>query len=350
MMGMRTALSAPLLLFVTCAASLAFAGPCTGAEAQLAAVSKNITLDAIDVAEGMLRPLATSYPECPEILLAQARIQDARGNAQQAADLYIRYTDLEPDKSQGLAYFGRFFLEQRDYMRADALSAAAVDKNPNDPAALALRGQILVMKGQSAQGKTMLEKACELDPDDPEAQFQLGTIYDKAKSAPSAVKHFRKAAELNPRDARAWDYLALNLEPMGDLDGAERAYRKGLQANQPGRYHDSFLDYNYGRFLAKKNDLAASKQHMDRAVELAPQVRAVWYERAKLNLRMKNYQQARSDAEKAAGCEDPAHVIIDLQIYALLAQVYGRLGETGLAKKYSELSRETEPPVRGEAR
>lgn len=349
MMGMKAALLAPLLLSVA-TASAAFAGPCTGAEAQLALISKKLTLDATDVAEGMLRPIASSYPECPEILLAQARIQDARGNAQEAADLYIRYTDLEPDNSRGFAYFGRFFLEQRDYMKADALSAAAVDKNPNDPAALALRGQILVMKGQSAEGKTLLEKACQLDPDDPEAQFQLGAIYDKAKAAPSAVKHFRKAAELNPRDARAWDYLALNLEPTGELDGAEQSYRKGLQVNQPGRYHDSFLDYNYGRFLAKKNDLAASKQHMDRAVELAPQVRAVWYERAKLNLRMKNYQQARSDAEKAASCADPAHVIIDLQIYALLAQVYGRLGETGLAKKYADLSRETEPPVRGEYR
>ena len=164
------------------------------------------------------------------------------------------------------------------------------------------------------------------------------------------MQHFRKSATLNPRDGRAWDYLALNLEPMGDLDAAEQAYRRGLQVNQPGRYHDAFLDYNYGRFLAKRNDLAASKQHMDRAVELAPKVRAVWFERAKLNLRLKNYQQARSDAEKAASCEDPAKVIIDLQIYALLAQVYGRLGETTLAKKYADLSRETEPPVRGEYR
>ena len=300
MTGMRATLLAPLLLFVTCTARAALAGPCTGAEAQLSLISKKLTLDATDIAEGMLRPLAVSHPDCPEILLAQARIEDSRGNAQQAADLYIRYTDLEPDSSQGFAYFGRFFLEQRDYMKADALSAAAIDKDPNDPAALALRGQILVMKGQSAQGKTLLEKAGRLDPDDPEVQFQLGTIYDKAKSSPDAVQHFRKAATLNPRDSRAWDYLALNLEPMGDLNGAEQAYRKGLQVNQPGRYHDAFLDYNYGRFLAKRNDLAASKEHMDRAVELAPQVRAVWYERAKLNLRMKNYQQARTDAEKAA--------------------------------------------------
>jgi len=345
---MRTALLS--LFFAGCTVLPAIAGPCSGAEAQLAAVSKELTLGAAAVAADMLAPIAASHPDCPDILLAQARIQQAEGDANQAADLYVRYTDLKPDDSKGFAYFGRFFLEQHDYMRADALSAAAVDKNPSDPAALALRGQILVMKGQSLEGRSLLEKACQLDPDDPEAQFQLGAVDDVAKRPADAVKHFRRAAELNPRDGRTWDYLALNLEPLGEVDDAEQAYQKGLEVNQPGRYFDAFLDYNYGRFLAKRNELAASKRHLDRAVELIPQVRAVWYERAKLNLRLNNYQQARTDAEKAASCEDRAHNIIDLQIYALLAQVYGRLGETGMAKKYADLSRETEPPVRGEHR
>jgi tetratricopeptide (TPR) repeat protein len=345
---MKTALLS--LVFAACTAEPALASPCSGAETQLAGVSKELTLGASAVAERLLAPIAASHPDCPDILLAQARLRQAQGDAKQAADLYIRYTDLQPGDSKGFAYFGRFFLEQHDYMRADALSAAAVDKDPSNPAALALRGQILVMKGQTLEGRTLLEKACQLDPDDPEAQFQLGTVEDAAKRPADAVKHFRKAAALNPRDGRTWDYLALNLEPLGEVDAAEQAYRKGLEVNQPGRYFDAFLDYNYGRFLAKRNELAPSKQHLDRAVELVPQVRAVWYERAKLNLRLKNYQQARTDAEKAASCEDRAHVIIDLQIYALLAQVYGRLGETGLAKKYADLSRETEPPVRGDER
>jgi tetratricopeptide (TPR) repeat protein len=342
---MRTALLS--LLVAASAAWPAYAGPCAGTEAQLAAVSRQLTLGAPNAAERMLKPITISHPDCPEILLAQARIEEAKGDANQAADLYIRYTDLEPDNSTGLAYFGRFFLEQRDYMRADALSAAAVDKNPDDPVALALRGQILLMKGQTQEGKSLLEKACQLDPDDPEAQFQLGSFYDGAKRPAEAVKHFRKVAALNSRDARAWDYLALNLEPLGGVGAAETAYRSGLQVNQPGRYFDAFLDYNYGRFLAKRNELAASKQHLDRAVEVIPEIRAVWYERAKLNLRLKNYRQARSDAEKAAACKQQGG-IIDLQIYALLAQVYGRLRETDLARKYADLSRETEPPVRGE--
>jgi len=337
------------LLFAVCATWPAFAGPCTSAEAQLAQVSKALNVNALDIAENTLRSLTVSYPDCPEIVLHQARLAQAKGNIREAAEFYYRYTDTDPDDSRGLAYFGRFFLEQRDYMRADALSAAALDKNQDDPAALALRGQILLMKGQSLEGQKLLEKAVKLDPDDPEAQFQLGTIYDKAKAAAQAVEHFRKAASLNPHDARAWDYLALNLELVGDLDGTEQAYQKGLQVNQAGRYHDAFLDYNYGRFLAKRNDLSSSKRHLDRAVESAPQVRAVWYERAKLDMQMQNYQQARADAEKAAACTQQGGVI-DLQIYSLLSQVYARLGDTALAKKYADLTRETPPPVRGEQR
>src|SRR5713101_5821964 len=249
---MRTAFLS--LLFPVCFTWPAFAGPCSGAEAQLAQVSKALTLNAVDTAENTLRALSASYPDCPEIVLHQARLSQAKGNPNQAAELYYRYTDTDPADSRGLAYFGRFFLEQRDYMRADALSAAAVDKNPNDPAALVLRGQILMMKGQSSEGQNLLEKAIKLEPNDPEAQFQLGTIYDKSKAAVKAVEHFRKAATLNPHDARAWDYLALNLEVVGDLDGTEQAYQKGLQVNQAGRYHDAFLDYNYGRFLAKRSE------------------------------------------------------------------------------------------------
>jgi tetratricopeptide (TPR) repeat protein len=344
---MRAAL---LYVFLaTCAASPALAGSCTGAETQLAQISMQLTLDSLDEVKSGLQALSLAYPDCSEIWLAQARLAQAEGNFHTAADLYYRYTDSDPTDPKGLAYFGRFFLEQRDYMRADALSAAAVERGPNDPAALALRGQILVTKGQSSEGQELLEKAIQLDAEDPEAQFQLGVIYDKAKSAPKAVERFRAVVKLNPHDSRAWDYLALNLEALGDLDGADQAYRKGLEENRPGRYHDSFLDYNYGRLLAKRNNLVASREHLNRAVELTPQVRAAWYERARLDMRMHNYEQARSDAEKAAECTE-AGSIIDLQIYSLMSQIYTRLGDTALAKKYINLTRETPPPVRGESR
>ncbi|HYT19926.1 MAG TPA: hypothetical protein VEW05_06795 [Candidatus Polarisedimenticolia bacterium] len=91
-----------------------------------------------------------------------------------------------------------------------------------------------------------------------------------------------------------------------------------------------------------------AKRHLDRAVELTPDVRAPWYERAKLNLRLKNNQLAREDAERAANIRDSQGIIIDLQLYVLLEQIYTRLGDTELAEKYANLSQRTPVPPRKE--
>jgi Tfp pilus assembly protein PilF len=334
----------------TFAAEPALAGACSGAEARLALVFKQLAHGQPAVAEGILGTIQAAHPDCPEILLARARIEAAAGNAASARNMFVRYLDLAPDDLRGYTYFGWFLLEQRQYDRADVLSAITLEKGPGDPGAMALRGQVLDMKGQSQEGWKLLEEACRLDPENAEAQFHLGIIYDRVRRPVDAVKHFQKAVDIDPHDARAWDYLALSLQALGESDRAERVYRKALEANLPGAHFDAFLDYNYGRFLMKRNELVASKGHLDHAVELAPQVRAVWYERAKLHLRLKNYQQARTDAEKAASFEDPAGIIIDLQIYSLLEQIYHHLGETALARKYADLSRETPVPSRGERR
>jgi tetratricopeptide (TPR) repeat protein len=334
------------LLWMAVASPAAFADTCTGAETQLKTISKDLARNAVTAAESLLAPLETAYPDCAQLLLAHARIKAAQGSSAEAQDLFLRYMARVPDDSTGMAYFARFLIDQAEYQRADDLSASALDRRPSDPAALAVRGQILDMKRQSQPGLELLKRSCELDPDNADAQFQLGTLYDRAKRPADAVKHFQKVVDLDPGYAPAWDYLALNLEPLGEVDLADAAYKKGLAVNQDGPHFDAFLDYNYGRFLAKRNQLVESKRHLDRAVQLVPDFRATWYDRAKLNLRMGNYPEARTDAEKAASLTGQTGGIIDLQIYTLLEQIYRRLGETELAEKYAALTRETPPPVR----
>jgi tetratricopeptide (TPR) repeat protein len=332
------------------AAFPAFARQCDGARPQLKEISLKLDHADFAAAARLLRPVANSFPECPLVLLAQARTQAAEGDSDQADDTFARYMTAQPDDASGYAYYARYLLSRRQYQRADLLSSIALEKGHSLPIALAVGGQILLMKGQTNQGLDMLAEACRLDPEDAESQFEIGSIYDRIKRPADAVKHFSRAVELNPRDARAFDYLALNLEPLGEINRADLAYKKAFAVDRRGPFYDGFLDYNYGRFLAKRGDFAASKTHLDRAVELVPDVRATWYERAKLNLKMKNYPQARSDAERAESLPDPAGIIIDLQIYTLLEQIYRRLGETLLADKYAQLSRNTPPPVRKQER
>jgi tetratricopeptide (TPR) repeat protein len=340
--------TAMLILLACISPPRACATRCSGAEQLMTSISNELSAGNVSGADQMLHEMERTHPECPDVVLAKAWIAAANGAAAEAEDFFVRYADLVPNEAKAYSYHARLLLERGQYPRADVLSAQALEKNPNDAVALAVQSEILDMKGQTQESMELLEKACRLDPRNAEAQFRLATIYDRFKRFADAVQHFDKVVEADPRDARAWDYLALDLEPLGEVERADLAYRKGLAVNQPGPHFDAFLDYNYGRFLMKRNDLAASKIHLDHAVLLTPDVRAPWYERAKLNLRLKNNQQAREDAERAANIRDSQGIIIDLQLYVLLEQIYTRLGDAELAGKYAKLSQRTPVPPRKE--
>jgi len=291
-------------------------------------------------AERALEPFAVSEPPCNRVVLQLARLRAAQKQPQAADSYFTAYLAHEPQDAKGYQYFARFLFLIGDYPRADAMSSRAISLDPSSAGALTLQGRLLVMKGEPGKGQLLLEKACKIDPINAEAHFQLGALMDRQKRYAEAVEQFKQVIALEPANPQAYDYLALDLEPMGLIEKAEAAYQKGLQVNQTPPL-DSFLDYNYGRLLMKRNRLSESKMHLDRAVELAPNVRAVRYERGKLNFRLGNYQDARNDAERALSLQDPGKVIIDLQIYNLLQLIYARLGEKDLARQYAELSRTT---------
>lgn len=314
---------------------------CVGAEAQLHSVSKALAVEDGAKATQILDSLEKLHPGCPEISLDRGRIYFLNGDASNAEIAFNRYTELAPDDSKGYARLAQAYLDEQRYPRADAASLKAMDKNPIDPSALAVRGQIMGMKGDRDEGIRMLEIACRLDPSDAESHYQLGALYASVKRRGDAAKEFEKTLELVPDNASAWDYLALNLETLGEADRADEAYRKAEVVNHAGRHYDGFLDYNFGRFLAKRNQLKEAKQHLDRAVEAAPEVRAVWYERAKANMSLRDYPAARADAEKAESLPDARGVILDLQMYTLLGEIYRRLGEKELADKYADLCKQT---------
>jgi tetratricopeptide (TPR) repeat protein len=224
--------------------------------------------------------------------------------------------------------------------RADYLSSLALALNPDCPAALVIQGRVLTLKGRLREGREALEKAVRLAPNDAEARYQLGIWLYRRLLYAEAVPQFEKVVARRPLDARAHDYLALNLEALGDAERAESAYDNASKVKE-GPLRDPFFDYYYGRFLLKQNRPEESRAHLDRAVALHPDERTVHYERGKANLALKEYGAARKDAERALSLRDPAGLVLDLQVYYLLATVYARLGETELARKYAELSRTT---------
>jgi tetratricopeptide (TPR) repeat protein len=322
---------------------------CAGAEAQLRTARKALDEGALGEAGRLLTPLPSLYPRCSEILLGLARLHAAQKDPVTAQELFSRSIDLAPQDARPYYYFAQFYLSNQQYQPADHFSEQAVLRDPAYPDALILRGQILAMKGQPAAAREILERACHLDPDNPQAHFQLGALFDSRQLHPEAVEQFERVIALRPHDASAFDYLALNLESLNEATKAESAYQKGLKVNE-GPFFDAFLDYNYGRFLMKANRLVESKVHLDRALRLAPEARAAFYEHGRLNLRLQKYKEAQVDADRALSLPDPSGFVLDLQLYYLLATIHSRLGNTELAQKYAALCRTSRVPIQSQGR
>jgi len=66
-----------------------------------------------------------------------------------------------------------------------------------------------------------------------------------------------------------------------------------------------------------------------------------------VDMRMQSYEQARADAEMVVACTQTGG-IITCRSTNRLSQVYTRLSDKASAKKYTDLTREAPPPVRGE--
>ena len=318
---------------------------CPGAEKITTALAQ--ALDREDAAKSaqLQDELEQQHADCSEIHLYRGRVRALQDDVIGAKSALQRYVRDSPDDARGYAYLALLLMNDQQYQEADYWASMAMQKNPENPAALSAHGQMQSLKGETTNAIDVLEQAVRRNPEDAEAAVQLGALYNKLNRRGEAAKFFEKAVAVVPGNARAWDYLALDEQAMGDPDRAADAFMKAAAANQPGRHYDAFVDYNYGRFLAKVGRLEEAKKHLDNAVALAPDVRAVWYEHARVNLQLKSFQQARDDGEKALGLPDAGGYVLDLQLYALLEETCRTLGDLESANKYAALSRKTQVPV-----
>ena len=338
-------LAALFLLLATCVPCTAQTPDCAHLQPKIDIAMRLLDQNRIAEAEPLFASPGNLPTDCPAVLLPLARLRAAQNNINESGKLFVQYLQAEPKDPEGPFYFGTVLLRIAYYPQAEAMADRALELNPSHVGALTLKGQLLAMRGQPAEAQQSLERAIAAEPKSAGPHFQLGALFDRRKQHEDAVKQFETVIALTPSDARAYDYLAMNLEQLGNAERAENAFRRGLAVNA-GPLSDSFLDFNYGRFLLKRNRLRESQDHLNRAVEIAPRVRAVLYERGKLNLRLGHLSEAAQDARRALDAADPGHVILDLQVYYLLAECYARLGDAAGAAKYTLLAQEAKIPSR----
>jgi tetratricopeptide (TPR) repeat protein len=341
-------------------------------------------------------------------LYAQAQAAQQRQDIPTAIEKYREMIRLAPHLAAAYNNLGRLYFNRRDYEHAAQTLSHGLKLNPNMPTASAMLGVSYLETGQVQKAEEPLETALRANPKDPLVQMALAKVLIRLYKYDEAVNQLKTYTEENPRDQEAWyllgkTYLQLSENSLGKInqidpnsvvahevageidesmhnyDGALVEYKKAIDlapdqpdphihmANtfwsiskwdsartefQAGLAHDPnncSAHWKLGNTILEANgDLGEALTHLNKAVELCPELMQARVDRARAMIKTGKHDDALPDlllAEKESPDEPSIHF--------LLASVYRTQGKTAAAQEetrtYGRLQRRQSEGVAAQA-
>jgi tetratricopeptide (TPR) repeat protein len=142
-------------------------------------------------------------------------------------------TETAPEPTGPLALalaHGRRLLD-RDPALAEEQAGAILEAAPGHPEALLLQGVARRLQGDATAARAVLADLAKGQPRWALAQYELGLTLQALGEDRAAIAAFRKAVELKPGLSDAWRALGDQLTLDGDVEGADQAYARHIQAS-----------------------------------------------------------------------------------------------------------------------
>lgn len=172
-------------------------------------------------------------------MLNQAESLLGQNNYQQAAALYSKITQLDPENAEAFLMLGSILGEVGQLQEADRLLARATELAPMDGHAHFVHGHVCRARGDVEAAITAFRKTSELDPEDTEALATLGALLHEQQRLDEAVDCFERAVRCQDADANMWVMLGSLKYARGELAEAATAYRRAREMKPGGL--DPFL-------------------------------------------------------------------------------------------------------------
>src|ERR1017187_1883146 len=186
---------------------------------------------------------------------------------------------------------------------------------PDDKALDYLLGTALIRDGQAAPGQLLVDRIVR-DGDSAEGRLLIGESKLLANDFAGALQEVKLALEINPQLPGVNAYYGVALANIGDVPGAELAFRKELASNP----NDYSANFQLGKLLKGDENYAESRRCFERAFGLRPHDPPARYQLALLDLEDGHAEQARAKLESLIR-ENPQ----DVEAHISLATVYYRL-------------------------
>jgi tetratricopeptide (TPR) repeat protein len=321
-------------------------------------------------------------------LYAQAQAAQQRDDIPTAIEKYREMIRLAPHLAAAYNNLGRLYFNQHDYGHAAQTLAQGLRLNPDMATASAMLGMSYLETGQVDKAEEPLETALRANPKDSVVQITLAKVRIQLHKYDGAIALLKAYTEENPKNQEAWyllgkTYLQLSEDSLGKIneinpnsvvahevageidesmhnyDGALVEYKKAidLAPNQPeahihmatafwsiGKWDSARTEFEAGlardpnncsvhwklgnTILEANGEPADALSHLNKAVELCPDLMQARVDRARALIKSGKHDQALPDllvAEKESPDEPSIHF--------LLASVYRVQGKTALAQE-----------------
>jgi tetratricopeptide (TPR) repeat protein len=263
-------------------------------------------LDKGDVSRALseLQAVVTQSPNNPVAQFNLGRAHAARGEYEQARQLFQKAIDLRPDYILARRALAQLQLNQGDFDAAlkSAQAILAIDRNDNS--ARLIESAALMGQKKFGDSRQLLDSMLKANPSSPEVLFQLGVVDLAENKFKDASDAFRRSYDLNPANSRglmgmvetemAQNHpdqalqllqtesdkaptrmdlaLALGVTAVraGKFDGAISDFQKVLASFPKGSKQQGDIYLRIGETYRRKGDLTNSIVALQKAREILP--------------------------------------------------------------------------------
>lgn len=120
----------------------------------------------------------------------------------EAREVFLDFTNLNPEDSEGWVDFGLMCLEVEDYRRVVRAGQRLVVLEPNEFEGYFLLGQAAMREKEYVTAATLFKRAADVAPDRDEPKLALGMAYELQGEYAAAYRVYAGLMKANPEDHR----------------------------------------------------------------------------------------------------------------------------------------------------
>lgn len=214
------------------------------------------------------------HPDRPEAALylgaLTARLEDYDAGCALMDDALKSDPNLLGIYTEKLSILARYFEEDGDTSRAEAIYRRLMKDNTDKPFFQFKLAEVLFMQGQHDESLELCKSVLRFDPEFRDAANLLDALYSSENNPDEHIHEWRTLCEVMPDSILPYLHLGKTLEQYGKIEDSHAVYEKALQHTP----ENAVIKIRYGIVSALIGNYEEGRKAIDEALMAAPELSA----------------------------------------------------------------------------